>query len=1082
MLKHLKTNHPEEFKKRSVEREKALNFSGGHVDAAGEGFSCGESQNDPVWKYLERTGSSQVTCSICFSVLNYDRDSTDLGKHMESQHPEIYSCLEEERGEATNNLHTVAYDERNVMDDHDSDNDDSNKDWVHSSCNKKLAPQNFVEDTSYLHHNGTKKKNSRSSIIWDIATKTNHNRIMCGICKLKLRFSATGSTSTMMKHIKRHHPEEYKKSLVQKAKMLKKMKAQTELEKKTKPLSHSQAISMPEKEKKGERGKHPVGTKQLDDLQLSVVNMLVSNLYPSSLVENASFKKMINTLNPKCLLPDKSFVERAMSSLQKNQQNVIKIQIDKTPGVAVSLDLWTYRDKRQYMTITGHFISNTWELQSIILKTVLLNSGADLSTSIADKLRQVLMDWNISNKVQCVVSDNMQQVNDAIAQLDVPHFHCLALTLNSIVQKSLKASDDIMYVAQRVRDVAGYIQNSGEATEKLNSLQNVEGKESLKLQLDTETSWISMYRMFKSYIGLHNSLRIMLVPMRKESMLLLPAELELVSRCIQALEPFYLAAVDMASDGYTTMSKFIPVFDILKQMTSKLSLAQVCCPTSVLAENNAVSSLVKELNEQVDEYMKHVQERAKLVPWTATLLDPRFKHVILKDVPVYRRVEENVQHLMTSVDQSGNESQSVNHQSNSSFANTPDHIDICDDAAAAALLWSAFDDTIKMSAVEDVPNDLNRYTEEALIHRQENPFLWWKERDPLYPKLCRVVKQFLCIPATSVPSGQVFSEEAKGYRRPAPQSTVANIPQQRYRWPVPQSAVAVIPHQGCRRPVPQSAVANIPHQGYRRPVPQSAVIPTRDPKDQCPSLLSPIFPTRDVEGQCSSLPSPISPTRDIESQCPSSPSPTFPTRDIEGQCPSPPLPTSPTRDIEGQCLSLPPLLCPTKDDTEDTLILFILINIIIISADANIPQQGYRRPVPQSDSANIPHQGCQRPVSQTVVANIFHQGCSRPAPQSVANIPHQGYRKPVFQSAVANIPYKPSPISPTRDIEGQCFSPPSPIYPTRDITSQCSSPPSPISPTRDIEGQCLSPPSPIYPTRDITSQCSSPPSPLTTPG
>lgn len=48
--------------------------------------------------------------------------------------------------------------------------------------------------------------------------------------------------------------------------------------------------------------------------------------------------------------------------------------------------------------------------------------------------------------------------------------------------------------------------------------------------------------------------------------------------------------------------------------------------------------------------------------------------------------------------------------------------------------------------------------QEPLIHRTQNPLIWWQERKAIYPMLYKLVKRRLCIVATSVPCERLFSK------------------------------------------------------------------------------------------------------------------------------------------------------------------------------------------------------------------------------------------------------------------------------------------------------------------------------------
>ena len=50
-----------------------------------------------------------------------------------------------------------------------------------------------------------------------------------------------------------------------------------------------------------------------------------------------------------------------------------------------------------------------------------------------------------------------------------------------------------------------------------------------------------------------------------------------------------------------------------------------------------------------------------------------------------------------------------------------------------------------------------RFKNEPSVDKDEDPLGWWKTKRLEYPTLTRLVKKFLCVPATSTQAERVFS-------------------------------------------------------------------------------------------------------------------------------------------------------------------------------------------------------------------------------------------------------------------------------------------------------------------------------------
>ena len=59
------------------------------------------------------------------------------------------------------------------------------------------------------------------------------------------------------------------------------------------------------------------------------------------------------------------------------------------------------------------------------------------------------------------------------------------------------------------------------------------------------------------------------------------------------------------------------------------------------------------------------------------------------------------------------------------------------------------------TALKKVDKELDKYIKEDF--RKDDPLLWWKEREMLYPLVAKLAKKYLAIPASTAPSERVFS-------------------------------------------------------------------------------------------------------------------------------------------------------------------------------------------------------------------------------------------------------------------------------------------------------------------------------------
>ncbi|XP_026036213.1 zinc finger BED domain-containing protein 1-like [Astatotilapia calliptera] len=116
----------------------------------------------------------------------------------------------------------------------------------------------------------------RNSKVWEHFDQTKEKKVQCKICKMELAFH--GSTTAMHEHLKRKHVVASDVEVVQSSRTAKKIRSSSMDDFVTKPTTCT--------------------PRQADVLTESILNMLVTDMRPLSMVDDQGFKEMIKQFNP----------------------------------------------------------------------------------------------------------------------------------------------------------------------------------------------------------------------------------------------------------------------------------------------------------------------------------------------------------------------------------------------------------------------------------------------------------------------------------------------------------------------------------------------------------------------------------------------------------------------------------------------------------------------------------------------------------------------------------------------------------------------------------------------------------------
>ncbi|XP_072314069.1 zinc finger BED domain-containing protein 4-like [Eucyclogobius newberryi] len=237
-------------------------------------------------------------------------------------------------------------------------------------------------------------------------------------------------------------------------------------------------------------------TQQAAEYSDRILNILVTDMRPLSMVEGKGFKEMISKFSPQYELPSTIYFTKKMEDKYKEIKGKLIDAIKKCDSVALTTDIWTSVAVEAFMGVTCHYVGDNWEMQSFILSTLPLEDR-HTAANIAEWLQDVLKTFIIPlEKVKPVVHDNGANV---VKLLREKHgwasVRCSAHTLNLVVQNSLKNNPTGSKCVSGSRCLVEHFKKSELACTKLKEKQLQMGIPQHMLIQDVSTRWNCTFYM-----------------------------------------------------------------------------------------------------------------------------------------------------------------------------------------------------------------------------------------------------------------------------------------------------------------------------------------------------------------------------------------------------------------------------------------------------------------------------------------------------------------------------------------------------------------------------------------------------------
>ncbi|KAK0143562.1 Zinc finger BED domain-containing protein 1 [Merluccius polli] len=172
--------------------------------------------------------------------------------------------------------------------------------------------------------------------------------------------------------------------------------------------------------------------------------------------------------------------------------------------------------------------------------------------------------------------------------------------------------------------------------------------------------------------------------------------------------------------------------------------------------------IVREIKQTIHEDLskRYCTVREKSMLHTASTLDPRFKALPFlsqdEQQDIYSKVIAEAAALKAETQKEHAkepgapvEGQDDQHSPVPKRRNT----------ALINLLGKTFTDSraAPKSASTRAEEEMSKYLETPPLSLSEDPLIWWRNHETVFPLLAKLAKHYLCIPGTSVASERVFS-------------------------------------------------------------------------------------------------------------------------------------------------------------------------------------------------------------------------------------------------------------------------------------------------------------------------------------
>ena len=540
-----------------------------------------------------------------------------------------------------------------------------------------------------------------------------------------------------------------------------------------------------------QRKKAKLSATKTDQINNALCELIIDASLPLSLVRNPMFNTFTSLLDQRYEPPGDKGIKTRIQRMYFATKAVLHEILQAVEFVSITHDCWTSIATVAYDTTTVDFITSDWKLKVAVLSTTEL-TGSHTSENIASSLFKTKTAWALRNNPICVTDNAANEAKAIETVLAWQRLGCSGHRMNLVMKDGLDLPE-ARKVVSKGTNMVSFFHRSPQATTVLRKQQvantpvSEEGSEAVPRQLIqyVKTHWNTATDMMKRLLEETQSLHatafdLTLLPKARQEIqthLYTFDEQQTADSLVTILEPFKTATEILSSETQPTLPSVLPVLIKLQR---------------VLIDHTSDSATIQKIKAAMRKSMdkKILSKDDRNILRMGSILSPAMKQMNFLDDEERSLARGELRDAMHEVDittlpitkikqepTAYTVAEETQPQPGPSIVTPPPLPSLpvpppeaksdaepepplkrvkkekptAQDWLSDVLITGV---TPAPTISEQVDVELDRYMSDQT---KGEDLAWWCLNEGKYPRLSRLARRYLAVPASSVPSERIFS-------------------------------------------------------------------------------------------------------------------------------------------------------------------------------------------------------------------------------------------------------------------------------------------------------------------------------------